>query len=153
MASGTIIVTGANGGLGSAIVSQLVRSSDYSSLHGVYAVRDPAAASTLNSILEAEEEGDRQDDVLRLDLSKLSSVRAFAADINKRVASGQLPPLRALVLNAGFQEQFTLTKTEDGLDMTFQVNHLANFLLTLLLLQSMDKRKGRILVLGSWTHE
>lgn len=37
--------------------------------------------------------------------------------------------------------------------MTWQVNFLANQLLTLLLLQSMDKEKGRILLIGSWSHE
>ncbi len=37
--------------------------------------------------------------------------------------------------------------------MSFQVNYLAHFLFTLLLLQSMDKTHGRIVVIGSWTHE
>lgn len=37
--------------------------------------------------------------------------------------------------------------------MSWQVNYLANQLLLLLLLQSMDKEQGRILFIGSWTHE
>lgn len=43
--------------------------------------------------------------------------------------------------------------TDDGFDMTWQVNFLANMLLSLLLLQSMDKEHGRILIVGSWSHE
>lgn len=37
--------------------------------------------------------------------------------------------------------------------MSWQVNYLANFILCLLLLQSMDKKHGRILIVGSWSHE
>lgn len=43
--------------------------------------------------------------------------------------------------------------TDDGLEMTWHINYLANFLLSLLLLQSMDKKDGRILLVSSWTHE
>jgi NAD(P)-dependent dehydrogenase (short-subunit alcohol dehydrogenase family) len=43
--------------------------------------------------------------------------------------------------------------SDDGYEMTWQVNFLANQLLTLLLLQSMDKENGRILLIGSWSHE
>ncbi|TQV92886.1 hypothetical protein IF1G_08189 [Cordyceps javanica] len=73
--------------------------------------------------------------------------------MNARVAEGKLPPVRALVLNAGFQEHTTQTKTEDGFDMTFQVNYFSQFLLVLLLLQSMDKESGHKLAIGSWLHD
>lgn len=43
--------------------------------------------------------------------------------------------------------------TDDGYETTWQVNFLANQLLALLLLQSMDKVKSRILIIGSWSHE
>jgi NAD(P)-dependent dehydrogenase (short-subunit alcohol dehydrogenase family) len=43
--------------------------------------------------------------------------------------------------------------TEDGYEMTWQVNYLSNLVLALLLLRSMDKEKGRILIVGSWSHE
>lgn len=43
--------------------------------------------------------------------------------------------------------------SEDGYEMSFQVNYLSNFILILLLLQSMDKTNGRILIVGSWSHE
>jgi hypothetical protein len=37
--------------------------------------------------------------------------------------------------------------------MTWYVNHLAQMLLVLLLLESMDAEKGRILLVGSWSHK
>lgn len=43
--------------------------------------------------------------------------------------------------------------SQDGFEMSWQVNHLSNFVLVLLLLQSMDKKNGRILIVGSWSHE
>jgi NAD(P)-dependent dehydrogenase (short-subunit alcohol dehydrogenase family) len=43
--------------------------------------------------------------------------------------------------------------SEDGYEMTWQVNYLANQLLVLMLLQSMDTTSGRIVIIGSWSHE
>lgn len=43
--------------------------------------------------------------------------------------------------------------SEDGFEMSWQVNFLSNMLLSLLLLQSMDTQEGRILVIGSWAHK
>jgi NAD(P)-dependent dehydrogenase (short-subunit alcohol dehydrogenase family) len=43
--------------------------------------------------------------------------------------------------------------TDDGFDMSFASNYLGHWLLTLLLLQSIDRECGRIVVLGSITHE
>jgi NAD(P)-dependent dehydrogenase (short-subunit alcohol dehydrogenase family) len=39
--------------------------------------------------------------------------------------------------------------TNDGIEHTFAINYLHNFLLVLLLLQSMDKEHGRIVCIGS----
>lgn len=41
----------------------------------------------------------------------------------------------------------------DGYEMSWQVNYLANFIFCLLVLQSMDKKAGRILIVSSSTHE
>jgi NAD(P)-dependent dehydrogenase (short-subunit alcohol dehydrogenase family) len=86
------------------------------------------------------------------DLSKLENIRSFARRVNAQVASGELPPIRALVLNAAVQYSGSLRYTPDGYETTFAVNYLASFLLVLSLLQSMDRDAGRVVVLSSWTH-
>lgn len=152
---GTILITGANGALGSAMVREIVASHSYRSYYGVYTVRDVLSASSLKASLAGDDKNASQhsSEIISLDLSRLSSVREFAADINARVRSGSIPPIRALIHNAGYQENFTQTSTDDGFDMSFQVNYLSHFLLTLLLLGSMDREEGRILYIGSWTHK
>lgn len=154
MAKGSILVTGANGGLGSDIVGQILsRPSLAQDYHGLYAVRKVETADTVKGVLRGAAKAKHQYDLISLDLSSLESVRKVAADINARVASGEIPPLRALVLSAAYQEHFDQNFTKDGFDMTFQASYLSHFLLTLLLLQSLDKEEGRVVVLGSWTHE
>ncbi|KAJ9133876.1 Protochlorophyllide reductase B, chloroplastic [Pleurostoma richardsiae] len=148
---GMILITGANGGLGSAMVSHIVSSDLGRDYHGLYAVRNPKTADVLKDVLAKAPQ--HKHDVVAIDLGSLASVRETAAAINQRVATGSLPRIRALILNAAFQEHTTQTFSADGFDMTFQVNYLSHFLLTLLLLQSMDTEQGRILVVGSWSHD
>ncbi|KAK8044697.1 short-chain protein [Apiospora rasikravindrae] len=151
---GTIFVTGANGGLGSAIVDRIVRDPTLAAnYHSLYTVRNPQRAAAVQKVLQHAKATGHSHDLVPLDLSSLASVRAAAADVNQRVATGTLPRIRALVLNAGWQEYTTQTWTADGYDQAFQANYLSHFLLTLLLLESMDQDRGRIVVLGSWSHD
>lgn len=85
-------------------------------------------------------------------------MRTLARDINERVANGTLDPIRALVLNAAFQDASSEALkpqmfTKEGYEMAFGANYLANFVLVLGLLQSMDKEHGRIVFVTSWTHD
>jgi NAD(P)-dependent dehydrogenase (short-subunit alcohol dehydrogenase family) len=89
-------------------------------------------------------------EIAPLDMSTLESTRTAAAAINKRVSEGSLPPIRALVLNAGISDA-KLNFSTDGLEKVFAINYLHNFLLVLLLLQSMDKEHGRIIFISSTT--
>ncbi|KAF3009409.1 hypothetical protein E8E14_009985 [Neopestalotiopsis sp. 37M] len=150
---GTIILTGANGGLGSAIVSRIVTDPDLSTYHGIYTVRDTHCASALDRALNRPRPSGpvHSHEEISLDLSRLDSVRKVAAVINAQVEAGTIPPIRALILNAGFEEADKQTWNEDGLDMSFMVNYLGHWLLTLLLLQSMDLERGRIVWLSSWS--
>lgn len=101
---GTILITGANGGLGSAIVTNILGKTQLASNYtGVYTVRSAATATRLQQVLKSAPEGHRHH-VVDLDLSSLSSVRTMATGINRRVAAGDLPPIRALILNAGYQD-------------------------------------------------
>ncbi|GAW23646.1 hypothetical protein ANO14919_132200 [Xylariales sp. No.14919] len=152
---GSIVVTGANGGLGSAIVQHILDSPSLARTYrGVYTVRNTErGAATVNGVLRKAASAGHAYDLVPLDLSSLASTRKAAEDINRRVADGSIPPIRALILNAAWQEYTTHTMTDDGFDMTFQANHLSHFLFTLLLLKSMDKKNGRVVVLGSWSHD
>lgn len=71
----------------------------------------------------------------------------------RRVSAGEIPPIRTLVLNAGFQDFGNQSWTADGLDTTFAANYLGHWLLTLLLLESVDKEAGRIIIIGSQGHK
>ncbi|KAK8098251.1 NAD(P)-binding protein [Apiospora kogelbergensis] len=151
----SIFVTGANGGLGSAIVDQMVRSPTLAAeYHGLYTIRSPQRAAGVEKALQGAKAAGHSHELVPLDLASLASVRATAADVNRRVAEGSLPRIRALVLNAAWQEYTTQTWTDDGFDQAFQANYLSHFLLTLLLLESMDREHGgRVVVLGSWSHD
>ncbi|KAI8964800.1 NAD(P)-binding protein [Daldinia sp. FL1419] len=154
MAKGSILITGANGGLGSSTVDQILhRPSLAQEYHGLYTVRKVETADAVKKVLRNADKVNHKYDLVPLDLGSLASVRQVAADINSRVAKGEIPPIRALVLSAAYQEHSQHNFTKDGFDMSFQAGYLSHFLLTLLLLQSMDKENGRILVLGSWTHD
>ncbi|KAJ8122589.1 hypothetical protein ONZ43_g1257 [Nemania bipapillata] len=150
---GTIVVTGASGGLGSALVSQISSSPELSKYYGLYTVRD-AASSSLASLRHALTlSPSHKYDILSLDLTKLENVRQVAQTINSRVAAGEIPPIRALILNAGVNEFGKQTWTGDGFDTAFASNYLGHWLLTLLLLKSMDPATGRIVALGSQSHD
>lgn len=154
---GTILLTGANGSLGSTMASQIASTPELAAYHGLYAVRDAKAAPVLRSAL-AQQGGKPTNphthDIISLNLADLSSVRAVATSINSRVAAGEIPPIRALVLNAGYLEFTAQSWTADGgFDLTFASNYLGHWLLTVLLLGSMDREGGRVVVVGSESHD
>lgn len=62
---------------------------------------------------------------LRADLSSLRETDAAAAEIVRRVQSGELPAVGALICNAGVQRVDALTATAEGFEETFAVNVLS----------------------------
>ncbi|POS73601.1 hypothetical protein DHEL01_v208006 [Diaporthe helianthi] len=157
---GTILVTGANGGLGRGYISALSRSPYAEDYRGIYLDRDDAAAQDLDTFVKTQlqpKSPGHKYETAALDLGSLAKIRAFAADINARVAEGSLQAIRALVLVAGYLDVAPEASkprrfTEDGHEMVWGVNYLANFLLVLLLLRSMDKEHGRVVMVSSWSH-
>jgi NAD(P)-dependent dehydrogenase (short-subunit alcohol dehydrogenase family) len=83
-----------------------------------------------------------------VDLASLVSVRGFARDF----AAHALPPLAAVVCNAGVHVVSGTTVTSDGFETTFAVNHLGHFLLVNLLLPQLA-RPARIVFVSSGTHD
>jgi NAD(P)-dependent dehydrogenase (short-subunit alcohol dehydrogenase family) len=80
---------------------------------------------------------------LPLDLGSLAQVRRFAREV---------APPHAIVCNAGIQHVSGTVLTEDGIEQTFGVNHLAHFLLVRELLPRMSPG-ARVIFVASDTHD
>ncbi|MFD0009135.1 oxidoreductase [Streptomyces sp. NPDC127178] len=121
LSGATIVVTGATSGLGAITARELARAG----AHVVLAVRSVVRGQRLAATLTGSTE------VRRLDLSDLSSVRAFASEWEG--------PLDVLVNNAGVMA-IPHAVTADGFEMQLGINHLGPFALTNLLLPYISDR-------------
>ena len=111
---GTIVVTGANGALGNAIVGRVLKRPDLVSEYtGVYTVRKAATATQLQKTLRSAPSA-HQHQTLDLDLGSLARVREAAENINRQVSTGKIPQIRALILNAGYQDHLELVSFRGG---------------------------------------
>ena len=91
-------------------------------------------------------------DYLLADLSRQSEIRRLAQDIKEKLHQHGVTGLDILVNNAGlFMDKLTLT--EDGVETTVAVNHLAPFLLTNLLLPLLAAcLDSRVITVSSGSH-
>ena len=144
----TVVITGGNSGLGYACARALLRASP--PWHVVLACRDLGRASTAVETLREAAAPGAQVEAMALDLASLASVRAFSAELERRLTAGELPPLHGLVCNAAMQGAKVFTV--DGFEATFGVNHLGHYLLVNLLLPSLAK-PARIAVVASGVHD
>ncbi|KAI1296328.1 hypothetical protein F5Y03DRAFT_398855 [Xylaria venustula] len=151
--NGTIIMTGSAGGLGCAIASKIISTPELLDHHCIYTVRNKLPSATNLQAILSNTPKTHHYDVEPLDLSRLASVREFASNLNARVAAGEIPPIRVLILNAAVNDMGKQSFTEDGFDMAFESNYLSHWVLMLMLLQSMDHADGRIVVVGSACHD
>nr|XP_055026238.1 retinol dehydrogenase 14a [Misgurnus anguillicaudatus] len=137
----TIIVTGANSGIGKATAAELLRRQG----RVIMACRDRERAEKAALEIQQETGPDRGELVIKLlDLASLKSVRSFCEEILK-----EEPKIDVLINNAGIY-QCPYTQTEDGFEMQFGVNHLGHFLLTNLLLDLLKRSApSRIIVVSS----
>jgi NAD(P)-dependent dehydrogenase (short-subunit alcohol dehydrogenase family) len=125
----TVVVTGANSGLGKVCAQELARVG----ANVVLAVRDTGKGEAAAAQMPGDVE------VRRLDLADLSSVREFADGVEH---------LDVLVNNAGVMAvPYSLTK--DGFESQIGTNHLGHFALTNLLL---GKLADRVVTVSSIMH-
>jgi retinol dehydrogenase-12 len=135
----TVLVTGANRGLGLETARALARKG----ATVIMACRDLAQAVPVGEALRRET-GNPRVDVLPLDLASLASIRVFAAR-----AARQLDRLDVLVNNAGVF-CWDREETEDGFERTMGTNYFGPFLLTNLLLPLLHRApEGRIVNVSS----
>ena len=138
----TVIITGASAGLGLECARALLATDP--SWHIVFAVRDLARGT--QAVAQAGDPA--RCTVLQMDLASLMSVHAFVDDFRGR----NLPPLHAIVCNAGLQVVSGIERTAEGVEMTFGVNHLGHFALVQDLRAELVA-PARIVVVASGTHD
>jgi NAD(P)-dependent dehydrogenase (short-subunit alcohol dehydrogenase family) len=137
-----ILVTGSTDGIGKQTALGLARMGAKVLLHGrdrgrVLKVRDEIAQKTDNDQL----------DFFIAELSSQKQVLNLAAEV-----ADKHEHLHVLINNAGTYSTERII-TEDGLEMTFSVNYLAPFLLTLQLLELLKKSSpSRIVNVASIAH-
>lgn len=139
--SKTIIITGANTGIGLATAETFIKDGH----HVIIACRNPEKANTAQQHLESF--GTGQVDVIRLDLNSLEQINQAANEIIAKYEK-----IDVLVNNAGMMTP-DLEATADGFEKQFGVNYLGPFLWTLKLLPLVQKaQQGRVIHLASMMH-
>ncbi|MEU9191420.1 oxidoreductase [Streptomyces sp. NPDC048484] len=138
----TAVVTGANGGLGLVTARELAAKG----AHVVMAVRNQQKAVEAVERIRASVP-DASLELVVLDLSAQASVREAATQI-----LGAHQRLDLLVNNAGVMG-ISETRTVDGFEMQFGVDHLGHWTLTALLLPALLRTPGsRIVTVTSTAH-
>ncbi|WP_411375791.1 SDR family NAD(P)-dependent oxidoreductase [Arthrobacter sp. MPF02] len=122
----TIVITGASDGIGAAAARTLAQAGDQVVVVGRSEEKTRALAKELNA------------DYFLADFAELDQVRALAAQLKS-----DYPRIDVLANNAGgIMGERTLTV--DGNEATFQVNHLAPFLLTSLLMDTLTASNAKV---------
>jgi NAD(P)-dependent dehydrogenase (short-subunit alcohol dehydrogenase family) len=142
----TALVTGATSGIGYQVALDLARAG----ARVIGTGRDTARCQRAHDdILQAVP--DARVDFLCADLSSLRRVRELAGQADQLISS-EYGKLDLLVNNAGLYAS-AKKLTEDGLELTFAVNHLAPFLLTHLMLPVLERSPdARVLTVSSKSH-
>jgi NAD(P)-dependent dehydrogenase (short-subunit alcohol dehydrogenase family) len=127
----TIVITGASDGIGAAAARQLHQDGN----HVVVVGRSPRKTQAVAREIGAG--------YFLADFTRLGDVRKLAADLDRAC-----PRIDVLANNAGgiFGDR---AKTIDGFEQTFQVNHLAPFLLTSLLLVKLARSRAAVIQTSS----
>lgn len=138
----TVIVTGANTGIGKETAIDLAKRGAKVIIGCRSKERGEKAVIDIKRL-----SGNEDVHLKMIDLASFKSVRAFAEDILKSEVR-----LDILVNNAGVF-MMPYSKTKDGFETHFQVNHLGHFLLTNLLLELIKKSApSRIINVSSIAH-
>lgn len=124
-----VLITGSTSGLGRSVARALAGAGDHVIVHGRNEERGSALVEEINGTTPGSAR------FYRADFASLDQVRALASAILR-----DYPRLDVLVNNAGvaFASDRQRRLSEEGHELTFQVNYLAHFLLTELLLPRLQ---------------
>ncbi|MEO5876433.1 MAG: oxidoreductase [Streptosporangiaceae bacterium] len=140
----TVVVTGANSGLGLITCRELARRGARVIMTARDTAKGELAADGIRSAVPSA-----QVEVAALDLADLASVREFAGAFDTLAPDG----LDLLVNNAGVMAVPRRT-TADGFELQFGTNHLGHFALTGLLLPALLRRTApRVVTVSSGVHK
>ena len=138
----TILVTGANSGLGYETALALAARR----AHVLLACRDQAKGRDAKARIRADTP-QAKTTLIPLDLASLADIRRCAAAV-----SAAHPRLNVLVNNAGVMA-LPYRRTQDGFEMQFGTNHLGHFALTGLLLEPLlATGDSRVVTVSSGAH-
>ena len=149
--NGTVVITGANGSLGSKIALKIARQHPF--VHLLLTARDVWSKSVAEISEEIRSLGPRSFEIAKLDLASFRSVRKFTKNTVDRVRTGDIPSIQVLINCAAIASFKADASTEDGFDLVYQTNCLGPFLLTINLLEAFRASDGgngtRVINIGS----
>ena len=138
----TALVTGGNIGLGFETVKALASKGAHVLLAARNEEKGKAAVAEVHNLVP-----NAQVELLRLDLASQRSIRAAATEVSERFSQ-----LDLLINNAGIMAM-PKTKTEDGFESQFGVNHLGHWSLTALLMDNLTAAESaRVVTVTSTAH-
>ncbi|CAG8090005.1 unnamed protein product [Penicillium salamii] len=138
--TGTVIITGGNGLLGSEIAIEIAKKQPF--VHLLLTARDIRTNDVRDLTGKIRLIGPRSIEVLALDLTDLKSVASFAKNTVDRVRFKDIPPVTSLIHSAVATSYTVDDLTSDGYDPVYQTNCLSPFLLTIGLLEAFRAGDG-----------
>ena len=139
----TVLITGANSGIGQAVATELARRG----WHVFAAARSPERGQAAVSQIQ-KDSGSIAVELLEMDLTSFASVRRAADELLERTER-----LDVLVNNAGLTLN-DRTLTDDGHETMMQTNHFSHVLLTSLLLPKLlESEDARVVNVSSRVYE
>ncbi len=127
-----VLVTGGSNGMGKGVALALAQRDDQRHEVIILCRSEQRGEATVEEISNITT--NRQISTVLCDLAKLGDVRAAVEEIR-----GRHDTLDGVYINAGLGYAAGRVETEDGMDPHFQVNYLSQFVLTLNLLDLLEK--------------
>jgi NAD(P)-dependent dehydrogenase (short-subunit alcohol dehydrogenase family) len=137
----TTVITGSTSGIGKVTALELARKG-----HAIYMlVRNTQKGEQVAREIISQT-GNKDIYVVQCDVGNLASVRRAAKELTDKLFG-----INILINNAG-SAFMNKEITGDGLEMTFEVNHLGHFLLTKSLMPLLERGQARIINVSSEAH-